>query len=255
MDKLINIFLQLSILSIITIYPLALSSNELKGFNKIISLFNSKKSIDEQFIKSDKIRLIGISKSEIPLILMEINDSIFEISLGEIKFGYEFLNIENTTVTLKKNGIDYKLNIGDDILVINVQTSVFTSNLSSEKLSNNLLTNSDVINLELKNFKEDISNKVSLLRLNDFEKDIINQVIQKPGRSNAGRLGLKVPSEIINQPVEKFGLNENDIILSINNTPVTQINDIYNLYKDDKIKTYFIEVKRSDQLIMIEWYK
>ena len=155
----------------------------------------------------------------------------------------------------KKNGVDYKLNIGDDILVINVQTSVFTSNLSSEKFSNNLLNNSDIINLELKNFKEDISNKVSLLKLNDFEKDIINQVIQKPGRSNAGRLGLKVPSEIINQPVEKFGLNENDIILSINNTPVTQINDIYNLYKDDKIKTYFIEVKRSDQLIMIEWYK
>ena len=59
MDKLINIFLQLSILSIITIYPVALNSNELKGFNKIISLFDSRKSIDEQFIKSDNIRLNG----------------------------------------------------------------------------------------------------------------------------------------------------------------------------------------------------
>ena len=40
-----------------------------------------------------------------------------------------------------------------------------------------------------------------------------------------------------------------------NNIPIDKINDIYDLYKNKEIKTYFIEVKRSDKLVMVEWYK
>jgi len=38
-------------------------------------------------------------------------------------------------------------------------------------------------------------------------------------------------------------------------TPIGNVNDIYNLYKDETIETYFVEIKRMDKLIMLEWFK
>ena len=76
-----------------------------------------------------------------------------------------------------------------------------------------------------------------------------------PGRSDAGRLGFVVPEYIMQQSVKNYGLNKGDIILAINNIPIEKINDIYELYTDNNIKTYYIEIKRSNSLIMVEWYK
>ena len=45
------------------------------------------------------------------------------------------------------------------------------------------------------------------------------------------------------------------MILTINNIPIGNVNDIYNLYKDETIETYFVEIKRMDKLIMLEWFK
>ena len=240
MKKLISSFLNLLILSIISINPISLNGNEL---------------INQNLNNKDKIKLVGISKLSYPLILLEINGSIFEIKLGEEKFDYNFFKIENSLVYIKKNNIEYQLKIGEKPISIKVKSSVFTSNLSSEKLLKDIISNDESINLELENFKKSVIDQISKIPLNNFEKEITNEVIRSPGRSDAGRLGFKIPSTIINQSVNTIGLKENDIILSINNIPMEKINDIYKLYINKEIKTYFIEVKRSNKLIMVEWYR
>ena len=48
---------------------------------------------------------------------------------------------------------------------------------------------------------------------------------------------------------------DDDVILTINNIPIGNVNDVYKLYKDDTIKTYYVEIKRDNKLRMIEWYK
>ena len=255
MKKLISSFLNLSILSIISINPISLNGNELNGFNKVFQVFNNQNLINQNLNNKDKIKLVGISKLSYPLILLEINGSIFEIKLGEEKFDYNFFKIENSLVYIKKNNIEYQLKIGEKPISIKVKSSVFTSNLSSEKLLKDIISNDESINLELENFKKSVIDQISKIPLNNFEKEITNEVIRSPGRSDAGRLGFKIPSTIINQSVNTIGLKENDIILSINNIPMEKINDIYKLYINKEIKTYFIEVKRSNKLIMVEWYR
>ena len=59
----------------------------------------------------------------------------------------------------------------------------------------------------------------------------------------------------VGQNVNQFGLKKNDVLLTINNIPIGNVSGIYNLYKDETIKTYFVEIKRMNKLIMIEWYK
>ena len=135
MKKLISSFLNLSILSIISINPISLNGNELNGFNKVFQVFNNQNLINQNLNNKDKIKLVGISKLSKPLILLEINGSIFEIKLGEEKFDYNFIKIENSLVYIKKNNIEYKLKIGEKPISIKVKSSVFTSNLSSEMKS------------------------------------------------------------------------------------------------------------------------
>ena len=255
MKKLISSFLNLLILSIISINPISLNGNELNGFNKVFQVFNNQNLINQNLNNKDKVKLVGISTLSDPLILLEINGSIFEIKLGEEKFDYNFFKIENSIVYIKKNNIEYQLKIGEKPISIKVKSSVFTSNLSSEKLLKDIISNDESINLELENFKKSVIDQISKIPLNNFEKEITNEVIRSPGRSDAGRLGFKIPSTIINQSVNTIGLKENDIILSINNIPMEKINDIYKLYINKEIKTYFIEVKRSNKLIMVEWYR
>ena len=46
------------------------------------------------------------------------------------------------------------MRIGDKPILVNVKNSVFTSNLNSSQKSNNMMTNNELINLELQNFKK-----------------------------------------------------------------------------------------------------
>ena len=80
-------------------------------------------------------------------------------------------------------------------------------------------------------------------------------MVREIGRSTTGRLGVKIPSKIVGQDVRQLGLKDDDVILTINNIPIGNVNDVYKLYKDDTIKTYYVEIKRDNKLRMIEWYK
>ena len=97
--------------------------------------------------------------------------------------------------------------------------------------------------------------KIDKVNFNEFEKKIVNELAKDIGRSTTGRLGVKIPSKIVGQNVTQFGLKKNDVLLTINNIPIGNVSGIYNLYKDETIKTYFVEIKRMNKLIMIEWYK
>jgi len=255
MIKILNTFLKISVLSIITIYPIFVYSSEFKGLNKLFKVFDNKDIENESIIKTDEIRLLGISKLKIPLILLEINGSVFELKIGQKKFGYEFFKIRNTTVIIKKNNVEYEFNIGDKPIIINVKNSVFSSNLLTQNISKNFITNSEAINLELKKFKNALEKDLSKISFSKFEQKIIDEIKNYPDRSNTGRIGLRMPPKIIGQPIEQFGLKEDDVILTINGIPIKQVSDIYKLYKNESVNTYYIEIKRSEKLIMVEWYK
>lgn len=249
------IFLHIFILSIITVKSGYSYANELTGFNKLFKIFNNNNATKEKLNQKDEIQLIGISKGGAPLILLKINGGIFEIQLGQDKFNYKLLEIKKSSVIISKNMEKFEIRIGDKPILVNVKNSVFTSNLNSSQKSNNMMTNNELINLELQNFKKNVSNELAKLDLNNFEKEITNEIINTPGRSDAGRLGFIVPENIMQQPVNKYGLKEGDIILTINNIPIGKIDDIFDLYTNNDIKTYFIEIKRSNSLITVEWYR
>ena len=136
-----------------------------------------------------------------------------------------------------------------------VKNSVFSSNLLTQKISKNFITNSEAINLELKKFKNTLEKDLSKISFSKFEQKIIDEIKNYPDRSNTGRIGLRMPPKIIGQPIEQFGLKEDDVILTINGIPIKQVSDIYKLYKNESVNTYYIEIKRSEKLIMVEWYK
>ena len=249
------IFLQIIILSIITVFSQACFGNELKGLNRLISGLSDLASVDDSKVKVDNLKLIGISKLDVPLILLNINGSIFEIPLGKEKHQYKFVKVFGSTVTINKEGIDYNLELGVAPISIKVKNPIFTSNLTAKSITKNLVINSDAIMFEKKNFQNNVKNKLEKLQFDKFEQSIVDEIIKIPGRSGTSRLGFKMPSKIVGQSINQFGLEKDDVILTINNVPIGQINDIYTLYKDETIKTYFIEVMRSEKLIMIEWYK
>lgn len=249
------IVLNILILSIISIEFSNVYANELKGLNSLFQIFNNKNTDQESLNQKDEIELIGISRGSIPLILLKINGSIFEIHKDQDKFDYKVLEIKNSSAIISKNNKEFEIEIGEKPILINVKSAVFTSNLKSTQISKNMISNNEMINLELQNFKKNVENKLTKLKLNNFEKEIIDEFINLPGRSDAGRLGFVVPEYIMQQSVKNYGLNKGDIILAINNIPIEKINDIYELYTDNNIKTYYIEIKRSNSLIMVEWYK
>ena len=249
------IVLNILILSIISIEFSNVYANELKGLNSLFQIFNNKNTDQESLNQKDEIELIGVSRGSIPLILLKINGSIFEIHKDQDKFDYKVLEIKNSSAIISKNNKEFEIEIGEKPLLINVKSAVFTSNLNSTQISKNMISNNELINLELQNFKKNVENKLTKLKLNNFEKEIIDEFINSPGRSDAGRLGFIVPEYIMQQSVKNYGLNKGDIILAINNIPIEKINDIYELYTDNNIKTYYIEIKRSNSLIMVEWYK
>ncbi len=54
--------------------------------------------------------------------------------------------------------------------------------------------------------------------------------------------------------IEKH-LKKDDVIMTINNIPVGKINDIYNIYKDEDLKQFDLEILRKEKLILVEWYR
>ncbi len=253
-SKFFNRMLQIIILSILSSYSFASFGNDLEGFNRLIFKFNDLTRPNNEKKNTDSVKLIGISTLKNSLILLEVNGSVFEININKEKKGYKLIEVDGSKAIIEKNNKMYNLKLGNSPLLINVITSVFKSNLKPKNISNNFVNNAVILN-ENKNYQKVLIEKVSKVNFNDFEKKIVNELVKDIGRSTTGRLGVKVPLKIVGQKVSQFGLKENDVILTINNIPIGNVNGIYNLYKDETIETYFVEIKRMDKLIMIEWYK
>ena len=252
--KFITFFLFL--LSIINIYSVSSYSEELKGFNKLFLKLKKINVIEDNLIsKFDKVKLVGISNIKKTLIIIQINDNIFEIIKEGEKYGYKLLKVEGVSAHILKNNKKYILNLGDEPTNIPVTNQVFTTNLSPKKVIKSITKHQEVINKELKSFLIDAQEQVAEIQFTNFEKKIVNEIIRDSDRTSAGRIGFKIPAKIIGQSVKQFGLKKDDVILTINNIPVGKINEIYNIYKDEDVKQFNLEILRKDKLILIEWYR
>ena len=253
-SKVFGTFFKIIILSIFSLNSLILNANDLSGLNRLIFKFNDLLSSNEDFNNTDSVKLIGISTLNNRLIILEINKSTFEIRVNEEKKGYKLIEIDGSNAIIEKNNKKYNLKLGAKPININVKNSVFKSNLRSKNTPDNIINDSIILN-ENNNFQKDLKKQIENINFTKFERSIVDELVKEIGRSTTGRLGVKIPSKIVGQDVRQLGLKDDDVILTINNIPIGNVNDVYKLYKDDTIKTYYVEIKRDNKLRMIEWYK
>ena len=253
-SKVFGTFFKIIILSIFSLNSLILNANDLSGLNRLIFKFNDLLSSNEDFNNTDSVKLIGISTLNNRLIILEINKSTFEIRVNEEKKGYKLIEIDGSNAIIEKNNKKYNLKLGAKPININVKNSVFKSNLRSKNTPDNIINDSIILN-ENNNYQKDLKKQIENINFTKFERSIVDELVKEIGRSTTGRLGVKIPSKIVGQDVRQLGLKDDDVILTINNIPIGNVNDVYKLYKDDTIKTYYVEIKRDNKLRMIEWYK
>ena len=253
-SKVFGTFFKIIILSIFSLNSLILNANDLSGLNRLIFKFNDLLSSNEDLNNTDSVKLIGISTLNNRLIILEINKSTFEIRVNEEKNGYKLIEIDGSNAIIEKDNKKYNLKLGAKPININVKNSVFKSNLRSKNTPNNIINDSIILN-ENNNYQKDLKKQIENINFTKFEKSIVDELVKEIGRSTTGRLGVKIPSKIVGQDVRQLGLKDDDVILTINNIPIGNVNDVYKLYKDDTIKTYYVEIKRDNKLRMIEWYK
>ena len=253
-SKVFGNFFKIIILSIFSLNSLILNANDLSGLNRLIFKFNDLLSSNEDFNNTDSVKLIGISTFNNRLIILEINKSTFEIRVNEEKKGYKLIEIDGSNAIIEKDNKKYNLKLGAKPININVKNSVFKSNLKSKNTPNNIINDSIILN-ENNNYQKDLKKQIENINFTKFERSIVDELVKEIGRSTTGRLGVKIPSKIVGQDVRQLGLKDDDVILTINNIPIGNVNDVYKLYKDDTIKTYYVEIKRDNKLRMIEWYK
>ena len=253
-SKVFDTFFKIIILSIFSLNSLILNANDLSGLNRLIFKFNDLLSSNEDFNNTDSVKLIGISTFNNRLIILEINKSTFEIRVNEEKKGYKLIEIDGSNAIIEKDNKKYNLKLGAKPININVKNSVFKSNLKSKNTPNNIINDSIILN-ENNNYQKDLKKQIENINFTKFERSIVDGLVKEIGRSTTGRLGVKIPSKIVGQDVRQLGLKDDDVILTINNIPIGNVNDVYKLYKDDTIKTYYVEIKRDNKLRMIEWYK
>ena len=252
----ITISFFLLFLSINNIYSIASFSEELKGFNKLFLKLKKINVIEENSIsKFDRVKLIGISSINKTIIVIQINDNPFEIIQGKEKHGYKLLKVDGVSAHILKNNKKYIFNLGGGYINIPVINKVFTTNLSPQNSLKPFSIHQEAITKELNNFINQAQEKITNINFNNFEKKVVNEIVKDAGRTSAGTLGFKIPQTIIGQPVKQFGLKEDDVIMSINNIPVGKINEIYNIYKDEDVNQFNLEILRKDKLILIEWYR
>ena len=253
-SKVFGTFFKIIILSIFSLNSLILNANDLSGLNRLIFKFNDLLSSNEDLNNTDSVKLIGISTLNNRLIILEINKSTFEIRVNEEKNGYKLIEIDGSNAIIEKDNKKYNLKLGAKPININVINSVFKSNLRSKNTPDNIINDSIILN-ENNNYQKDLKKQIENINFTKFEKSIVDELVKEIGRSTTGRLGVKIPSKIVGQDVRQLGLKDDDVILTINNIPIGNVNDVYKLYKDDTIKTYYVEIKRDNKLRMIEWYK
>ena len=253
-SKVFGTFFKIIILSIFSLNSLILNANDLSGLNRLIFKFNDLLSSNEDLNNTDSVKLIGISTFNNRLIILEINKSTFEIRVNEEKKGYKLIEIDGSNAIIEKNNKKYNLKLGAKPINISVENSVFKSNLRSKNTPDNIINDSIILN-ENNNFQKDLKKQIENINFTKFERSIVDELVKEIGRSTTGRLGVKIPSKIVGQDVRQLGLKDDDVILTINNIPIGNVNDVYKLYKDDTIKTYYVEIKRDNKLRMIEWYK
>jgi len=253
-SKVFGTFYKIIILSIFSLNSLILNANDLSGLNRLIFKFNDLLSSNEDSNNTDSVKLIGISTLNNRLIILEINKSTFEIRVNEEKKGYKLIEIDGSNAIIEKNNKKYNLKLGAKPININVKNSVFKSNLRSKNTPDNIINDSIILN-ENNNYQKDLKKQIENINFTKFERSIGDELVKEIGRSTTGRLGVKIPSKIVGQDVRQLGLKDDDVILTINNIPIGNVNDVYKLYKDDTIKTYYVEIKRDNKLRMIEWYK
>ena len=251
-----SVSLFLLFLSIINLYSIASFSEEFKGFNKLFLKLKKINVIEGNPVsKFDKIKLIGITKIKKTLIVLNINGNTFEIIQDKEKHGYKLLKVEGTSAHLLKDNERYVVGLGDVYKKIPVTNTVFTTNLSPKNSIKAISSHQETINKEFKNFINEAQDEASKINFTNFEKKIVSEITKAAGRTSAGRLGFKVPQMIIGQSVKQFGLKKDDVIMTINNIPVGKISDIYNIYKDEDLKQFDLEILRKEKLILVEWYR
>jgi len=169
-------------------------------------------SIGEQI---NKLTLTEIGNAKITLQLPD--NKLIDLYLGE---GLVNFKLDQTTITAKDNS--------------SPKTSV-EKDLPEYQRANKL-----------------VSQFIEQQNISSFETKVLQALTQQPGLSNAGRVGWVMPESILGHAIEKLHFEPGDLILNVNGIPAERVQTIYEMYKDNSIKNFSIEVKRGDTLFMLD---
>lgn len=220
-------------------------SNELKNVDLLVDFTpTTKVSLSEM-----DLSLLGIiNNPSSPEAILNFENKIFILSIGEQINKLTLTEIGNAKVTLQlpdKKLID--LYLGEGLVNFKLDQTIITA---KDKSSPKTSVDKDLPEYQRAN--KLVSQFIEQQNISSFETKVLQALTQQPGLSNAGRVGWVMPENILGHAIEKLHFEPGDLILNVNGVPAERVQTIYEMYKDNSIKNFSIEVKRGDTLFMLD---
>jgi len=220
-------------------------SNELKNIDLLVDFTPSTKaSLSEM-----DLSLLGIvNNPSSPEAILNFENKIFILSIGEQINKLTLTEIGNARITLQlpdKKLID--LYLGEGLVNFKLDQTTITA-----KDNNTPKTSVDRNLPEYNQANKSVNQFIEQQNISTFETKVLQALTQQPGLSNAGRVGWVMPENILGHAIEKLHFEPGDLILNVNGIPAERVRAIYEMYKDNSIKYFSIEVKRGDTLFMLD---
>ena len=220
-------------------------SNELKNVDLLVDFTpTTKVSLSEM-----DLSLLGIiNNPSSPEAILNFENKIFILSIGEQINKLTLTEIGNAKITLQlpdKKLID--LYLGEGLVNFKLDQTTITAKVNSSPK-----TSVDKDLPEYQRANKLVSQFIEQQNISSFETKVLQALTQQPGLSNAGRVGWIMPESVLGHAIEKLHFEPGDLILNVNGVPAERVQTIYEMYKDNSIKNFSIEVKRGDTLFMLD---
>ena len=220
------------------------SADELKNIDLFVDLDIS----TENTFKEMDLSLIGIVTNPSPEAIINYEGKTIILTTGEKINDLTLIEIGNAKITLQlPNKKLADMYLGEGLVKLRLDQTIITNkvkNLQEKSIGGDLP--------EYKRANDAVNQFIEKQNISSFETKVVEALTQQPGLSNAGRVGWIMPNNILGHAIEKIHFEPGDLILNVNGIPTERVEKIYEMYKDNSIKNFSIEVKRGDTLMILE---
>lgn len=220
-------------------------SSELKSIDQLVNFDYE----NENTIAEMDLILLGIVTNPNPEAIFNFEEKNIILSIGEKINDLTLIDIGNAKITFQlpnKELVDMYL--GEGLVKLNLNQTIIGNQIigSVESFSEK----NDLP--EFIRANKAVDQFIEKGNISSFETKVLQALTYQPGLSNAGRVGWLMPDNILGHAIEKLHFKPGDLILNVNGIPAERVPKLYEMYKDNSIKNFSIEVKRGDTLLILE---